>query len=129
MKTIIIALAFTLITSVTYSQKSWELVPSEKSNIVNFTPTENDTTDVKILLKDKLVEGKRISKVIMRVSGSFNGELYYKTLHYLVDGKVVKIDDVLYEKEILSITSSSMWQGVTTPGIIYDSMIDLNFNP
>lgn len=126
MKTIIITLSLILITSVTYSQKSWELIPSEKSNIVNFTPTENDTTDVKILLKDKLVEGKRISKVIMRLSGSFDGELYYKTLHYLVDGKVVKIDDVLYEKEISSIISSTMWQGVTTPGIIYDNMIDLN---
>ena len=126
MKKTITVLAI-LITAVSYSQKKWELIPSEKTNIINFTPTENDTTDVKVLLKDDLVEAKRVSKVIMRLSGNFNGELYYKTLYYLVDGKIVPEKDVLYEKEI-PITLNSKWQGSNTPYLIYDDNITLTPN-
>ena len=64
MKTIISTVLLIMLTSISYSQKTWELVPKEKTNVVLFTPSENDTTDVKILLKDELVEAKKVSKVI-----------------------------------------------------------------
>jgi len=86
-------------TSISYSQKQWELIPNEKFEKVIFVTCENDTTGVKILLKDKIVEAKKISKVIKRVGDNYNGNLYYKTLHYSVDNKLVSVNDVLFEEK------------------------------
>lgn len=76
---------------------------------MKFVEIDNDSVEVTALLKNgKFVDAKRIVKQVKCTydsQGNLEGKLFYKITHYLIEGKEVKTDDVLYDRKSMDISS------------------------
>lgn len=113
-----------------YLSNAQEFKIEKKSTepIMKFIEIDNDSVEVIALLKNgKFVDAKRIVKQIKCTydsSGNLEGKLFYKITHYLIEGKEVKTEDVLYDRKSMDMSSvgSSSLQ-------LYPEFIPFTINP
>lgn len=104
------------------------------SETARFVEIQNDTINVEILYKNKIVEAKRIVKRVKCIhdyNEELEGVVFDKVSHFLYNNKEIKVDDVLYERRLdngLSIISPS-YNGIQLYGTpTYNSTTTAEFN-
>ncbi|WP_428743229.1 hypothetical protein [Tenacibaculum sp.] len=110
----------TLLIGVLANAQDFEIRFTSEQPDYTFVELENDTTDVIVVYNKKVLKGNRVVKQIKCTydkNDNLTGRVMYKVSHYLIEGKEVKPEDILYDTKIekrLNTGILSIWPEGTT---------------
>jgi len=118
MKNTILTSSLILISISLYSQKNWEVIPNEEPKI-KLVRIENDTIEVKVLTNDGIFKAKKVVSRVKRITNEkYYGDVFTKTLWYLLDGKIVLPNKIFFEKELLETPTINPLDGIYPSNVV-----------